>query len=124
MNKPPAQAGDNEEMTMALCARDIMVKDVFSVTPCMSLVDMDSHFLQRGISGAPVVEVAWQGFTDLGLWMKPGAEFLCIEPWAGFADPVGYTGDFFEKPGILLLAPGERRSFTHRITIEPPAPAR
>lgn len=56
MNKPPAQAGDNEEMTMALCARDIMVKDVFSVTPCMSLVDMDSHFLQRGISGAPVVE--------------------------------------------------------------------
>ena len=41
---------------MALCARDIMVKDVFSVTPCMSLVDMDSAFLQRGISGAPVVE--------------------------------------------------------------------
>ncbi len=41
---------------MAVLARDIMVKDVFSVTPCMSLVDMDSAFLQRGISGAPVVE--------------------------------------------------------------------
>ena len=41
---------------MNLCARDIMVSDVFSVTPCMSLVDMDSAFLQRGISGAPVVE--------------------------------------------------------------------
>lgn len=41
---------------MNLCARDIMVSNVFSVTPCMSLVDMDSAFLQRGISGAPVVE--------------------------------------------------------------------
>ena len=41
---------------MGLCARDIMVTNVFSVTPCMSLVDMDSAFLQRGISGAPVVE--------------------------------------------------------------------
>jgi CBS domain-containing protein len=41
---------------MGLCARDIMVKEVFSVTPCMSLVDMDSAFLKRGISGAPVVE--------------------------------------------------------------------
>ena len=41
---------------MVQCARDIMVTDVFSVTPCMSLVDMDSEFLRRGISGAPVVE--------------------------------------------------------------------
>lgn len=37
-------------------ARDIMVTDVFSVTPRMSLVDMDTAFLQRRISGAPVVE--------------------------------------------------------------------
>lgn len=41
---------------MALCARDIMVKEVFCVTSCMSLVDMDSAFLQRRISGAPVVD--------------------------------------------------------------------
>lgn len=41
---------------MGLCASDIMVKNVFSVTPCMSLIDMDSEFLKRGISGAPVVE--------------------------------------------------------------------
>jgi CBS domain-containing protein len=41
---------------MGLCARDIMVTNVFSVTPCMSLVDMDNAFLQRSISGAPVVD--------------------------------------------------------------------
>ena len=41
---------------MGLCARDIMVTDVFSVCPTMSLVDMDSEFLRRGISGAPVLD--------------------------------------------------------------------
>ncbi len=41
---------------MNLTARDIMVTEVFSVTPTMSLVDMDSEFLKRGISGAPVLE--------------------------------------------------------------------
>ncbi len=41
---------------MGLCARDIMITDIFSVTPAMSLVDMDSAFLKRGISGAPVLQ--------------------------------------------------------------------
>lgn len=41
---------------MDLCARDIMVTNVFSVSSTMSLVDMDSEFLKRGISGAPVLD--------------------------------------------------------------------
>jgi galactose mutarotase-like enzyme len=62
------------------------------------------------------VEVAWQGFSALGLWMRPGAAFLCIEPWAGHADPVGFEGEVFAKPGIEVLPPGERRQFLYRIT--------
>ena len=34
--------------------------------------------------GAPVIEVAWVGFEQLGLWSKAGGDFLCIEPWYGF----------------------------------------
>jgi len=50
---------------------------------------------------------SWDSFPQLGLWMKPGAEFLCIEPWHGYASPVGFKGDFREKPGLLQIAPEE-----------------
>lgn len=54
------------------------------------------------------IRVAWGGFRELGLWAKPGAEFLCIEPWYGYTTPAGFTGDFSHKPGLLHLKPGEK----------------
>ena len=50
--------------------------------------------------GAAAIEVAWHGFEQLGLWQKPGAGFLCIEPWRGYASPVGFDGEFTTKPGL------------------------
>ena len=47
-------------------------------------------------------------FADLpllGVWTKPGAGYICIEPWQGRADPEGFTDDIFAKPGIVALAP-------------------
>lgn len=62
--------------------------------------------------------VSWEGYWDLGIWSKPtGAPFLCIEPWAGMASPVGWQGEFADKPGILKLAPGESRDFIWRVTL-------
>ena len=67
--------------------------------------------------GTARVLVDFAGMPELGLWMKPGASFLCIEPWQGFSDPAGFTGTLDEKPGMVMIAPGERRSFTMAITI-------
>ncbi|GBD50897.1 aldose 1-epimerase family protein [Methylopila sp. Yamaguchi] len=62
--------------------------------------------------------VSWDGYEDLGVWSKPGgAPFLCIEPWRGMASPVGWDGDFVDKPGVVLLAPGEERAFTWRVEV-------
>ncbi|MBE9604016.1 aldose 1-epimerase family protein [Acetobacteraceae bacterium H6797] len=61
--------------------------------------------------------VQWEGFPTLGIWSKPGgADFLCIEPWQGYASPVGWDGDFAAKPGTVTLAPGEARRFTARFS--------
>lgn len=61
--------------------------------------------------------VAFPDTDKLGIWTKPGARFVCIEPWWGIADPVGFNGDLWTKPGMLRLAPGERRSFTMALTL-------
>lgn len=66
--------------------------------------------------GGPTIDVAWQGFRQLGIWSKPdGAPFLCIEPWCGFASPVDFDGDFRDKPGVVHIGVGETRRFTQRI---------
>ena len=56
------------------------------------------------------IEFAWHGFPQLGLWQKPGAELLCIEPWHGYASPAGWDGEFRDKPGVMLIPPGEART--------------
>lgn len=58
----------------------------------------------------PGLELSWEGFRELGIWMKPGAPFLCIEPWLGTASPIDFDGPFIEKPGIVIISPGEGRA--------------
>ena len=42
-------------------------------------------------------------FPQLGIWKKPGADFVCLEPWVGYASPKSFDGEFSEKPGIVSL---------------------
>ena len=64
------------------------------------------------------LEISWEGFPQLGIWSKPeGADFLCIEPWCGYASPGDFDGDFRSKPGLLHVAPGGERGFVHRVRL-------
>jgi len=65
------------------------------------------------------ITVEFSGFPQLGIWAKPGAPYICIEPWFGYADPQEPYGEISNKPGIQILPPGEIFRYTHRITIEP-----
>ena len=49
----------------------------------------------------------YSGFTYLGLWAAPGADFVCIEPWCGIADSVDANGELENKEGIISLPGGE-----------------
>jgi galactose mutarotase-like enzyme len=69
------------------------------------------------------------GFPDmphLGVWTKPGAPFICVEPWQGFASAAGYDGEFVDRPGVVSIAPKAERSFHMTISLDasrrPPAP--
>jgi len=64
----------------------------------------------------PRVAVTTGGAPHLGIWAKPAAPFVCIEPWWGTADFEDSNGAFFEKPGIQSLEAGEK--FLTQITIE------
>jgi len=78
---------------------------------------LSSRALTFGPAGGAELAIAFPDTPMLGIWQKPGANYLCIEPWQGHADPVGYVGDFREKPGIVELAPGASRSFRMDVTL-------
>jgi galactose mutarotase-like enzyme len=72
--------------------------------------------------GAEVIEVSWDGFKQLGVWTRMTgddacADFLCIEPWHGTASPADFAGEFRDKPGLMLIPPGDRRVLTMRIRL-------
>lgn len=62
------------------------------------------------------VVVRFDDFSFLGIWAKPNAPFVCIEPWLGIADHENTDGDFAEKDGIVSLPAGE--VFTADFSIE------
>lgn len=52
----------------------------------------------------------------LGIWAKPGAPYVCIEPWYGINDSYKMVKDISEKRGIQKLAP--QRAFSFKWTAE------
>lgn len=79
--------------------------------------ELTSRSLTFGTPGGSQIALSFPDMPMLGLWQKPGAQFLCIEPWQGHADPIGFTGDFRAKPGAVQLAPGASRSFRMGVTV-------
>jgi galactose mutarotase-like enzyme len=79
---------------------------------------LNSRALTFAGDGA-ALDILFPDSPNLGIWQKPGAPFLAIEPWHGFNDPQGFDGDFFDKPGIAVLEPGGERSFRMDVTVRP-----
>lgn len=78
---------------------------------------LESRSLFWGVPGRTGLKIGFPDTPWLGLWQKPGASYLCVEPWAGMADPVGFAGDVWEKQGIMRLAPREERRFRMDVAV-------
>nr|WP_325185631.1 aldose 1-epimerase family protein [uncultured Oscillibacter sp.] len=63
------------------------------------------------------VRMDFSQFPMAAFWTKPGAPFLCLEPWQGCAAFEGETGRFRDKPWVITLAPRERRTLAYTVTL-------
>lgn len=59
----------------------------------------------RSRAGQHGIRLHFKGWPQLGIWAKPGAQFVCIEPWHGHADFTDHNGQLESKAAILKLAP-------------------
>ncbi len=58
----------------------------------------------------------FEGFPYLAVWSKPGAPFICLEPWYTTADTVKSSGVFTQKTDLITLAP--KKEFECKYTVE------
>ena len=67
---------------------------------------INSRSVLYGSNAGPRIKIVFPDTPYLGVWTKPGAPFICIEPWHGVTDPEGFSGDFKDKPGVFVLKGG------------------
>ena len=58
------------------------------------------------------IKVSFGKTPFLGIWAKPGAPYVCIEPWFGVNDGREDYGEFSNKRGIQRLEKGEEFNFS------------
>lgn len=97
--------------------RTLKLRDELFAADAIIMDRIQSQSLTYGAGRGPRLEIEYRGMPYLGIWTKPGAGFICIEPWHGLADPQGFSGDFDVKPGIMLLEPGASKELSMSISL-------
>lgn len=73
--------------------------------------------LTYGFDGGSALHFRFENLPNLALWTKPGAPFLCVEPWHGVAAAIGASDDITARPFIKILPPGEKARFAFTVEI-------
>lgn len=110
------------------------VSDVQELNTPGGVMQLDDHTFDIGayiIGDSQVCRVDLVSTTGLrcvslefdtplvGLWAPSAKDvpFVCIEPWYGRCDRVGFTGDFSERDCVNSLSPGQVFRASYTITV-------
>jgi galactose mutarotase-like enzyme len=78
---------------------------------------LNSRAITLRKEGEKVLTMQFKDFPNFGVWTKPGAPFLCLEPWWGFADKTLDVGELSEKSGAHAIAPHQSKALQFKVVI-------
>lgn len=94
-----------------------LTEDLFS-NDALVFKNLKTTFLKlENLEADYSIEFEFNNFPYLGIWKKPNAPFICLEPWCGLADNIEFTEQLIDKEGINVLNFGE--IFTRSYSITP-----
>ncbi|MBP1853362.1 aldose 1-epimerase family protein [Rhizobium halophytocola] len=59
----------------------------------------------------------FDNLPNIALWQKPGAPFLCVEPWHGMAARSDASAELTERPFTVALAAGDSAAYGFSVTV-------
>jgi galactose mutarotase-like enzyme len=101
-----------------LAGRTLALADALFLDDALVWDPVASDAVTYGAATGPQLRIAFPDTPRLGIWTKPGAPFVCVEPWHGIADPEGFTGDYADKPGVFAVAPGAIKTIGMSVALE------
>jgi galactose mutarotase-like enzyme len=101
----------------SLAGRELHLADDLFEADALIWDQVRSQSVRYGAAKGPHLDIAFPDTFKLGIWTKPGAHYVCIEPWHGIADPEGFTGEFCDKPGVFTVAPGDAKHIGMSVTL-------
>ena len=102
-----------------LDGRELLLRDALFAEDALVWDPVASNRVTYGAAQGPVLDIDFPDTPRLGIWTRPGAHFVCIEPWHGIADAEGFTGELKDKPGVFTVPPGGEQRITMSITLVP-----
>lgn len=102
---PVIENSDEIEITESIFNDDALILSGYT-SKCVSLVSEGKKVLDFYFD-SPV----------LGIWAKPGAPYVCLEPWWGINDSYDKKSDLSEKRLIMKLASGDEKTFSWNVEI-------
>lgn len=101
-----------------LAGRTLHLADALFADDALIWSPVHAQSVTYGASDGSQLRIDFPDTPSLGIWTKPGASFVCVEPWHGHADPVGFTGEFRDKPGIFVIEPGGEKRIGMKVTLD------
>jgi galactose mutarotase-like enzyme len=100
-----------------ICHRRLALADSLFQYDALIFDELRSRCVTYGAADGPRIRVSFPETPYLGVWTKPQARFICIEPWHGIADLEGFSGDFRAKSGVFMVAAGAAVPIKMAITL-------
>ncbi len=89
----------------------IITSDIFNEDALiLNSIESENIYLKHA-DGKHTVKFNMGGSPYLGIWAKPGAPYVCIEPWYGVNDSFEKKNDISEKDAINALSANEIFTF-------------
>ena len=83
------------------------------------LNDINFDEVTLNINNTKLLSFKFNGFNSLGIWTpnnNVNANFICIEPWHGCADPSDHDGIYEHKRDMIFLEPSDSKLFSYSFT--------
>lgn len=106
IKKEPVILGENQT--------ELPLKDEYFAVDAMVFPTLKSRGVTLSGNGRKV-RVEYPGMPVLMFWKKPGAPYLCIEPWCNAPEFTDTPIEISKKPNYVCLEKGQEFSRTHTV---------
>jgi galactose mutarotase-like enzyme len=108
----------NEPLAAPVDGRTLRLRDDLFVEDALVFEAPRSGKLRYGGGDGPGLAISWTGLPHLGVWTKPGAPYICIEPWHSLPAETEAPAALAERPELLQLAPGASETFSMSVRLD------